>query len=265
MFTGISLVVVTGLLTCRFLTPILMAHSHIIKHFCYSQSQPKSKMLSAAFVRSSVTARYAFRTAPNNPTLLLRRAFATDSSHRPVIDLYGIHARYANAAYVAASKTNKLDQVESELLAIQETAAKSSAFRSFLENPLISRNEKERTITDMLKGKTSDVTLNLMTTLAGNARLAETTKIVDAYIKLMKAKRGEVEATIVSADPLTKAQTDAIMSAMKSQIIGGDNKNVVLSTKVDPSILGGLQVQIGDQFLDLSVRSRIDTVSRTVV
>lgn len=112
-------------------------------------------------------------------------------------------------------------------------------------------------------GKVSFVTLNLMTTLAGNARLPLTSKIIDTYSELMKASRGEVEATIISADPLTKAQLDTVALAMKSQV--GSEKKVVLSTEVDPSILGGLQVQIGDKFLDLSVGSRIDTVSRTPV
>lgn len=115
----------------------------------------------------------------------------------------------------------------------------------------------------MIGAKVAPVTLNLMKTLAGNARLNEVSKIVDMYVELMKASRGEVEATIVSADPLTKTQADAIATAMKTQV--GEGKKVVLSTQVDPSIVGGLQIQIGDQFLDLSVRSRIDAIARTPV
>merc|ERR1712029_208864 len=105
-------------------------------------------------------------------------------------------------------------------------------------------------------------TLNLMTTLAGNARLGETSKVIDAYVKLMKAKRG-VEVTIISADNLNKTQMDAVTTAMKSQVPAGSK--VLLKTLVDPSLLGGLQVQIGDKFLDLSVKSRIDTISRMAV
>jgi F-type H+-transporting ATPase subunit O len=188
---------------------------------------------------------------------------ATDKAHRPPLDLHGLHARYANATYVAASKGNMLDTVENELAGIKLTATNSEAFRSFLENPLISRDNKEKTVEDMLKGKVSKVTMNLMLTLAGNARLAEAPKIADTYSQLMKAKRGEVEATITSADPLTKAQVNAIEAAMKNQV--GAGKSVVLSAQVDPSILGGLQVQIGDQFLDLSVGSKIDSISRSAV
>lgn len=118
-------------------------------------------------------------------------------------------------------------------------------------------------VADMFKGKVSDITLNLMLTLAGNARLAEASKISDTYSQLMKAKRGEVEATIISAEPLTKAQMDTVAAAMKSQV--GKDKKVVLSAEVDPTIIGGLQVQIGDQFLDLSVGSKIDSISRMAV
>jgi F-type H+-transporting ATPase subunit O len=190
------------------------------------------------------------------------RGLATEAAHKPPLDLHGIHARYANATYIAASKASMLDTVEAELAGIQMTANKSPAFKSFLDNPLISRDNKEKTIQDMLGSKVSTVTLNLMLTLAGNARLSETNKIADTYAELMKAKRGEVEATIISADALTKGQLDTVANAMKSQV--GEGKKVILSTKVDPSILGGLQVQIGDQFLDLSVGSKIDTLSRTI-
>lgn len=193
------------------------------------------------------------------------RLFSEKVSHKPPLDLHGLHARYANAAYIAASKANLLDTVESELTAIKMTSSKSPAFKSFLDNPLISRDEKEKTIQSLFgsSSKVSNVTLNLMLTLAGNARLNETTKIVDTYCELMKAKRGEVEATIISADALSKAQISQIETAMKSQV--GGNKKVILSAKVDPSILGGLQIQIGDQFMDLSVGSKIDSISRTVV
>merc|ERR1740139_1636733 len=79
----------------------------------------------------------------------------------------------------------------------------------------------------------------------------------------MKANRGEVEATITSADALTKSQLDSLAVAMKTQV--GEGKKVVLSTKVDASILGGLQIQIGDKFLDLSVGSKIDELSRSAM
>mmetsp|Transcript_7324 Transcript_7324/g.13308 ORF Transcript_7324/g.13308 Transcript_7324/m.13308 type:complete len:209 (+) Transcript_7324:147-773(+) len=196
-------------------------------------------------------------------TSAIRRTMATEAAHRPPLDLYGLNARYANATYIAASKTNTLEKVESELLSIKASAENSKEFASFLENPLIGRDLKSKQVEELLKGQTSPITLNLMTTLAGNARLNSVVGITDSYVKQMKAKRGEVEATIISADPLNKTQTAAVSEAMKSQFPKG--AKVVLKTEVDPSIMGGLQIQIGDKFLDLSVGSRIEEVGRTVV
>jgi len=204
------------------------------------------------------------KTTPQRIPTLIARAMATDAAHRPPLSMHGLHARYANATYTAASKADILPKVEMELNTIQSVASKSTQFQAFLDNPLISRNNKEKGIQDMMGGgKVSHVTLNLMCTLAGNARLPLTSKIVDTYSELMKAKRGEVEATITSADPLTKAQLDTVAVAMKTQV--GAGKKVVLSTQVDPTILGGLQIQIGDKFLDLSVGSKINDLSRTVM
>ena len=199
------------------------------------------------------------------PAVASRRCLSSpaDTQHRPVIQLHGLHARYANATYTAASKAGVLDQVEKELGQLAAAASVSPTIASFLENPLIGRNAKAETVAAMTKGKMSNITENLLTTLAGNARLNEFPKVASTFADLMKARRGEVDATIISAEPLAAAAKDAIAKAMKSQVPA--DKTVVLQTKVDPSILGGLQVQIGDQFLDLSIKSRIEEISRTSI
>jgi len=192
----------------------------------------------------------------------LRRFAADAASHKPLITVHGTAARYANATYVAASKAGALDKVEAELNGLSKAAAESPAFAGFLENPMISRDEKSAQIEALLQEKKiSQITTNLCTTMAGNARLGDLTSVTDIYASLMKAKRGEVDATIISADPLTKRETEAVAAAIKANSKGASE--VVISSKVDPSIIGGIQVQIGDQFLDLSIKSKIDEISRT--
>jgi len=182
-------------------------------------------------------------------------------SHEPQVSLHGIDARYANATYRAASKKGLLDRVESELNGLAKAADESKAFYEFLHNPLIPRDEKATTIETLMKEKgVSDIVVNLCGTLAGNARLKELPIVVETFGKLMKAKRGELDATIISADPLTKKELSDIQAAIKSMSKGASN--VIISSKIEPSIIGGIQVQIGDQFLDLSIKSKIDQVSR---
>jgi F-type H+-transporting ATPase subunit O len=189
------------------------------------------------------------------------RSFS-DVSHKPPLNLYGINARYANATYSAASKAGLLEKVEGELTALAQTAKNSKAFAGFLENPLIPRNAKSASIGKLMtEAKVSQITVNLCTTLAGNAKLAELPKVAATYMQLMKAKRGQVDATIISAHELSKKQTDQIAVAIKAS--SKNATDVIISSKIDPSIIGGIQVQIGDKFLDLSIKSRIEEVSRT--
>ena len=191
------------------------------------------------------------------------RTLATDADHRPVLRLHGLAARYANATYIAASKAGSLEAVEAELLALQGTAAKSAEFSAFLNNPLISRNQKTADIEKMVAGKFSSITTNLLTTLAGNARLNELTKVTSTFEQLMRAKRGEVDAVLITAEKLSEKQAKTIADAVMK---GRPNKQkVILKTKVDPDILGGLQVQIGDEFLDLSVKSHVEEIARMPV
>jgi F-type H+-transporting ATPase subunit O len=184
------------------------------------------------------------------------RSFA-EASHAPLIQLHGLHARYANAAYVAASKAGQLDKLAADLAGLLKTSAESKQFSMFLENPMISRDVKTKYVSSL--DKLSPLTRNLLVTMAGNARLNELPKVAESFAQLMKAKRGQVDAKIVSAEKLTDAQMKDIRAAMQSQVPAG--KTIVLKTVTDPSIVGGLQVQIGDQFLDLSVKSRIEEIS----
>jgi F-type H+-transporting ATPase subunit O len=180
------------------------------------------------------------------------------AQHRPVLQIHGLQARYANATYIAASNAGQLEKVESELNGLLQASKTSKQFASILENPMISRDDKTKYVSGL--DKLSQITRNLLITMAGNARLVELPKVAATFSQLMKAKRGEVDAKIISAEPLTDAQLKEVQAAMQSQIPKG--KSVVIESVTDPSIVGGLQVQIGDQFLDLSVKSRIDEISR---
>jgi F-type H+-transporting ATPase subunit O len=204
---------------------------------------------------------FASRSAVGSFRRTTVRSMASDAEHRPLIQLNGLAARYANATYVAASKAGILEQVEKELAGLASTAATSVKFSQFLENPLISRDAKTKAVEGL--DKISPITRNLLVTMAGNARLSELTKVASTFQQLMKAKRGEVDAKIISAEPLSDKVMKDVQAAMQSQVPKG--KTVIIQAVTDPSIVGGLQVQIGDQFLDLSVKSRVEEIAHMPV
>jgi ATP synthase F1 delta subunit len=109
------------------------------------------------------------------------------------VKLFGIPARYANATYIAASKAGKLDAVEKDLQAFGSIISSNSEFAIYLSNPTISRSTKVSLIESVFDGKKTDqISKNLFTTMAANARLGDARRVIAAYTELMKAKRGEV-------------------------------------------------------------------------
>lgn len=98
-------------------------------------------------------------------------------------------------------------------------------------------------------------------TLAENGRLGEVSKINAKYAELMRASRGEVLSVVTSADALTKAQLKSLEASFKKTFLKAD-ETLIMDTRVNPSILGGLQVQIGDEFMDLSLSSKVNRMHK---
>ncbi len=154
-----------------------------------------------------------------------------------------------------------LDKVEAELVAFKTVLEKSPDFNSYLANPAVSRGDKMAKLEDLLPAaQISDVTRNLLATLSANGRVAETSKIVSAYEEIMAASKGVVKTEIISADALDKKTLTAITKAVTGMLPAGQTAEV--TSRVDPSIIGGLQVMIGDQFMDLSVSSRVASIAK---
>lgn len=174
--------------------------------------------------------------------------------------IHGTEGRYAGAIYVAASKAGLLDKVEAELGAIEATINKNQGFANYLTNPTVPREVKATKVMSLLgEDKFSNPTRNLVQTLAGNGRLAKTSKVIAAFQELMEASRGVVKATVITAEALSAANAKSVQGAVGNMVEGG--KKVEIEYKVDASILGGMQIQVGDKFMDLSVANRINNVN----
>ncbi|KAI2596029.1 hypothetical protein G5576_103684, partial [Homo sapiens] len=118
---------------------------------------------------------------------------------RPPVQVYGIEGRYATALYSAASKQNKLEQVEKELLRVAQILKEPKVAASVL-NPYVKRSIKVKSLNDITaKERFSPLTTNLINLLAENGRLSNTQGVVSAFSTMMSVHRGEVPCTVTSA------------------------------------------------------------------
>ncbi|NWU86717.1 ATPO synthase, partial [Onychorhynchus coronatus] len=179
---------------------------------------------------------------------------------KPPIQVYGLEGRYATALYSAASKQKKLDQVEKELSRVW-TLLKDPKLSSVVMNPHTKSTVKQKAVSDALaREKMSPITVNLMNLLAENGRLRHTPDIVAAFAKIMSAVRGEVLCTVTTAQPLDEASLTELKSALNGFLAKGEV--LKLETKTDPSILGGMIVNIGEKYVDMSTRSKIQKLTK---
>lgn len=105
-------------------------------------------------------------------------------------------------------------------------------------------------------------TANLLSLLAENGRLGKLNQIVNAFKIIMAAQRGEVVCEVITAKPLDAENKGKLEAALKGGLKPG--QSIQITTKVDPSILGGMVVSIGDKYVDMSVASKIKKYTEAI-
>ncbi len=172
-----------------------------------------------------------------------------------------LSGRYATALFELARDGKAIDSVGKSLESIKAALAQSGDFSKLTTNPLLSRAAAAKAVAAVAKSlKVDALTTKFLGVLAQNRRLGELGAIISAYSALAAAFRGEATAEVTSAHPLDKAQVAALKANLKTKV----GRDVAVTQKVDPAILGGLVVRIGSQMIDSSIRTRLNTLANAM-
>jgi len=176
---------------------------------------------------------------------------------KPPIQVFGTEGRYASALYSAAVKKDSLAAVEADLNTMSGLLKTDPLLKDFLENPLLKKELKKEGIDGVLAKKgANELTVNLFGALAENGKLSSTSGVVAAFSQIMAAVRGEVVCEVTTAKPLDGETQAEVEGALKAFLKEGES--IQLTTKVDPSIIGGMIVVIGDKYADMSLKTKIN-------
>ncbi|KAL8570936.1 hypothetical protein ACOMHN_023608 [Nucella lapillus] len=179
------------------------------------------------------------------------------------VHVFGIEGRYATALYSAASKQNKLDVVETDMKTFQGLLQKDKKLADFVSNPSLKRVEKKAVLEEVLKKlKYSDLSINLIASMADNGRIAKVGGVLTKFAQLMSAHRGEVICTVKTAKALDNASMNELKVALQGFLKKGET--LQLATEVDPSLMGGMVVFIGDKYVDMSMASKIKNYTNII-
>jgi len=163
--------------------------------------------------------------------------------------------RYAQALVEIGEEQNALDGYGRDLTALTELVAESKDFREVLINPVFPKEDKKKIANSILEKLGTDrMVINFINLLIDRKRIDQLEGIEKAYHQRVDEIRGITRGEVASASPLDDAELDRIRQAL-SDISG---KDVRLSARVDPSLIGGLVAKVGDKVFDGSIRSQLN-------
>ena len=161
---------------------------------------------------------------------------------------------YASALFDLAEGENQLASVETSLSDVSRLIGESADFARFLRSPIISGDDKAKALDALLaKASTNPLVANFLKLIAKNGRLFALDAIIVAFREQAAKARGEVTADVTSAAPLSGDHVKALAEALKAKV----GKTVTLNQFVDPSLIGGLQVKVGSQMIDSTLKTKL--------
>ena len=167
---------------------------------------------------------------------------------------------YARALFEIARAEGTLDEVEDELFRFARSYESSDELRSALTDDMIPAAKRQAIVEDLLGGKATSTTTQLVSMVVGSGRGRDLPAIIDKLgARASSAKNLEV-AEVRSAVALTGDQQDRLKAALAN----ATGKQVNLKVVVDPSILGGIVATVGDSVIDGSVRTRVDQLKSRI-
>lgn len=166
----------------------------------------------------------------------------------------GSGKRYAQAIFELALEQDQLDQWDGDLEFI-ESVLQDDEFKALLKHADVSVANKIKAI-DSVMGDVHPLVRNLVSLLVTRGMVDAVSDLRAAYTELLDKHLGRQRVQVTSAVPLEQRELDRITQFVTNLV----RKEVVVSTDVDDSILGGVVIQIGDQLLDGSTRSQLDAL-----
>ncbi|KAI0541665.1 ATP synthase delta subunit-domain-containing protein [Xylaria digitata] len=222
-------------------------------------------MLSRQALRS-LRAAAPQRTFAQSSVRSYAAAAAATQDVRPPVSVYGLDGTYATALYTAAVKTSTLDPTAKALSALGDLYARDAKLAPILATPTLTEGDKSAIVAELLKSigsaGTNETVKNFLTTLAENNRLALLKGVCEKFGELISASRGEIEMTVTSTQPLDNRTLSRLETAVSKSQYVGQGKKLKVTNEVNPDILGGLVVEIGDRTIDLSVSSKIAKLNK---
>jgi ATP synthase F1 delta subunit len=166
---------------------------------------------------------------------------------------------YGRSLFEVARERDKLDLIREQLGQVADAIAGHRELQMYFFSPYFSTEEKQEALARVIEGG-DEILMNFLKLLVENHRMPVLFRIRAHYERLWDEERRTLPVEITSAVELDEETTESLGRTIGERA----GRNVALSTRVDPDILGGIVVRVGNSILDASIRNRLEQLRRHV-
>ncbi len=168
--------------------------------------------------------------------------------------------RYASALFTTAQKNDVVKSVEDDLSAISGLLTNDPKFRDFILSPQVGRDEKIKIAETLFSDRVTALTMQALRLMLIKRRQSEIINVRDEYVALRREFGSVAYVEVTSAEALEPDQKNAIVAKLEQKL----GKKVEADFRIDPRLIGGVKVQIGDFVLDGTVRGSLRRLGETL-
>ncbi|GIP19051.1 ATP synthase subunit delta [Paenibacillus montaniterrae] len=168
--------------------------------------------------------------------------------------------RYAQALFELAAAGKVVSQVELELKLVVDALAHNEQLNKFLELPSVQPQNKIDLLKQSFGDQLSELVYNTLQLMIERGRQSLISNLFESYVKIAGDALGQAKATVYTARSLSDAEL-ANVAAQFEQVTG---KKIIAEQIVNPELLGGVQVRIGDRLYDGSLAGKLERLQKTL-
>ncbi|WP_203248457.1 F0F1 ATP synthase subunit delta [Sporosarcina beigongshangi] len=169
--------------------------------------------------------------------------------------------RYALALFELAQQNGQITSIQEELQELKKVFQDNKGLGQLLESPKLPLAKKKELLTDLFKGA-NQLILNTLNVLLDGKRMNEVIHFVDEFNTFANDSAGVAEATVYSTLPLSDEISQSISNAFAQKV---GKQSLKIDNIIDPALIGGVRLQIGNQIYDSSVSAKLERLKRDLI
>jgi F-type H+-transporting ATPase subunit delta len=169
--------------------------------------------------------------------------------------------RYASALFRTAKRVDQVDRILDDLKAIADLLRGDPSLKNFLEAPQILDQYKRELVTTAFKPLVSEALFSFLVLVLEKHRIQYLLAMTAEYERLVKEDRGILQARIITA----RALDPAFKNRLKEELEKSTDKKIEMILKINPQIIGGIIVILGNKIIDRSIRHQLDELKEEML